>query len=71
MMRWVNPGYVKCPKCNEDFVRGMKTDIMHAGGVTIAVIKHKCGFAIRETRYKEIVQRIMLNNYKLDEKDIS
>lgn len=46
-MEWFNLKKNKCPKCGKDFMLGLAT--------VDGLLAHDCGFRIRESRYKEIV----------------
>lgn len=56
-MDWFKLKENKCPKCGKDITKGMVTEVYTKVGsfATEAIITHPCGFAIRENRFKEIV----------------
>ena len=47
-MNWNNLKLNKCPQCNKDFMHGLDLSIR-------GMMKHSCGFMIRESRYTQIV----------------
>lgn len=64
-MKWVNLKINKCPQCDKDFTRGMKTEKTKEG----LLMLHKCGFKISEKRYKEIVNNLVESNLNHKRKD--
>lgn len=57
-MKWFNLKQNKCPKCDGDIIIGMTIEIREDffnDEPAEKYIIHKCGFSIRESRYKQIV----------------
>lgn len=52
-MKWQNLKQNKCPKCERDIWRGLEvSDII---GTFDRMMRHSCGFQIRESKYRQIV----------------
>lgn len=58
-MKWINLKNNKCPQCNKDFMKGM--------AFVNSTFYHPCGFRILETRYKEIVESIVVRGLRADQ----
>jgi hypothetical protein len=50
-MKWSNLKQNKCPKCDKDFMIGLKQE----GRSLCTIFIHPCGFKIRELRWSQIV----------------
>lgn len=57
-MKWYNLLKNKCPKCNKDFMKGLKVE----SNMQPSTFHHPCGFKITEQRYKEIVADMTIKN---------
>ena len=58
-MDWSNLVINKCPKCSEDLT---ESAVFSEG-----MFECNCGFKIRESKYKEIVSKIKLEEFEGDE----
>ena len=54
-MNWNNLKLNKCPQCNKDFMHGLDLSIR-------GMMKHSCGFMIRESRYSQIVSNQIMGD---------
>ena len=59
-MKWENLKKNKCPQCNKDFLKGLKT--IPVSGEQLML--HPCGFKITEQRYKEVVSSMVSKELK-------
>jgi hypothetical protein len=69
-MNWYNLLKNKCPKCNKDFMKGLKVEKLECETTQKRTVQdafpstmiHPCGFKITEQRYKEIVADMTVKN---------
>ena len=59
-LNWYNLKNNKCPQCNRDIIKGLKTFPINDGdGNMVQTLQHFCGFTISEKKYNEIVADII------------